>query len=61
MTTVSQKIFTEFGGEPIALKRGYWGLKISGVTPANDCRVVAEEVYQALVYAADHPEPPHDK
>ena len=49
----SDDIFNEFGGVPIALASGDWRVKINGRPPVTACRILAEEVYQALVTAAD--------
>ena len=49
----SDDIFNEFGGVPIALASGDWRVKINGRPPVTACRILPEEVYQALVTAAD--------
>jgi hypothetical protein len=49
----SQVIFLRYGGEPIALQPGDRRLEIGGNPPRTACRVVAEEVFQDLVAAAD--------
>jgi hypothetical protein len=49
----SQEIFKRHGYEPLALKAHDSRLLIGGYTPKVACRVVAEELFQALIDEVD--------